>query len=501
MMAAPITYIFTGERVDLTAAAAAWYFPANPTVSVEQITKLAAALGVTGDVIELSADKGSGWMVGSTDYTGPSLTVSKDAMLSWWYSPGPGDAGMVECSVSAVDPQATQAGSASEPAVEPGTDPGTDPAATVGGSTESTFVEVPMEICTPSAPANVPTKEQAEQKARDLFAALGMPSDALEFETYADEWSANVTAYNLIEGSRGVSMGVGFGGEGVLQWASGSLATAQRGGDYPRIGIDAAIERLNDQSSWIYAGVGGGGLLRSTDSGTATAEPAIGWQDTEPVGNEAPAPPATDVAVASDEMPIDRMPIDCVGGPAVDCAPIEIEPMTIELSNPRPSLEMIWDADGTIWLLPGYAFDSADGGWYSVIAIDDSFINIEQPVALPEPAPLPVETIVVVPGETSPPVPEPIVDTVPAVPAPDAAACPEVVIPTDVTQPGASVESGAGYIGLCIADAQRLAEATGYEVRVARQDGEDLAVTLDLRGNRYNVAVVNGVVTEILSVG
>ena len=76
---------------------------------------------------------------------------------------------------------------------------------------------------------------------------------AYEFETYADEWGANVTAYLLLDGMRtSMTVSVGFGAEGAITWASGFLGTAERGADYPRIGIEAAVQRLNDQSSsWM----------------------------------------------------------------------------------------------------------------------------------------------------------------------------------------------------------------------------------------------------------
>ena len=40
---------------------------------------------------------------------------------------------------------------------------------------------------------------------------------------------------------------------------------------------------------------------------------------------------------------------------------------------------MIWDADNTIWLLPAYTFGTADGGLYTVIAVDDAFIQQADP--------------------------------------------------------------------------------------------------------------------------
>jgi hypothetical protein len=69
---------------------------------------------------------------------------------------------------------------------------------------------------------------------------------------------------------------------------------------------------------------------------------------------------------------------------------------------------MMWADDGTIWLLPGYTFQSTDGGIYSVLAVPDEFVQQAQPDLLPLDT-LPVDTVVIdtVPVDTVP------LDTVP----------------------------------------------------------------------------------------
>jgi hypothetical protein len=56
-------------------------------------------------------------------------------------------------------------------------------------------------------------------------------------------------------------------------------------------------------------------------------------------------------------------------------------------------------------------------------------------------------------------------------------------------------------VGLTEQEAAAAAEALDWELRVTRIDGEDQVVTLDLRENRVNVAVVDGEVTEVLDIG
>jgi hypothetical protein len=51
------------------------------------------------------------------------------------------------------------------------------------------------------------------------------------------------------------------------------------------------------------------------------------------------------------------------------------------LTSVKPDLTMQWATDGTVWLLPAYTFGSADSGQYTVIAVDDAYI--QQPAAEP----------------------------------------------------------------------------------------------------------------------
>jgi hypothetical protein len=136
----------------------------------------------------------------------------------------------------------------------------------------------------------------------------------------------------------------------------------------------------------------------------------------------------------------------------------------------------VWAADGTVWLLPGYAFTGADGMMANVLAVEDQYLEQAEPEVLPEvvplPAPMPAETAV--PGTDGVGEPVPVVD---------------------------AGFDGSTLVGLTVDEASKLAEASGWTVRVAREDGVDLAVTMDYRDNRFNVAVEAGVVTEVVSIG
>jgi hypothetical protein len=481
MMAAYIEFLYSGDITDLTAPAASWFFDPNTVPTADQIASLAAALGVEGEVHELGADMGGGWLVGSPDYTGESVTVSPDALQSWWYNPGYTETmAMPACEypVDAVSVESAPPDATTQELYPPG-DPAGD------------FSDAPIAPCPqPEPPVNVPTADEAKAMTIAMFEAMGIAVDSYDFETYADEWSANVTGYLTLDGVRtNVSISAGYGAEGVLSWASGFLATPQRGDDYPRIGIDAAVQRLNDQQGMIYPMARGANDVgyaeagqASTGAGVATATAVVDEAEQAPLPSDVPAvcDPAADCVVETvpGEVPVDTMPVEVPIG-TIPFETMPVEPFVVTLTNAHASLEQVWAADETVWLLPGYAFDSTDGGMYSVIAIDDKFMEVAEP--LPVPAPLPVE---------SSPVVEPPASIEPQPPVPGSS--PDV----------ADIEEVAKLVvGLTEAEATDVATANGWTLRVGRQDGVDLALTMDYSPTRFNIAVDNGVVTEVISQG
>lgn len=451
MMPMSITYVYDGEQLDLTGPAASWFFAPGAVPTADEVLAVATAFGVAGEVRELPADQGGGWIVGSDDYSEASVRVGTDAVTSWWYNAPASAFGPAAepCEVTETDPAAA-----------PDSIPTTDPAGEALPRCEE-----------PQPPSGVPTAAEAEARARAMLTALGLDPAGYRFETYADEWGAGVTAYLLVEGiETNLSVSVGYGAEGVVTWAGGFLAEPQRGADYPRIGIDAAITRMNDQSGWLY-GVSARGVI---DAGVAV--------DTEvATANEtAAAPPAgdaDDTTVPATDVLVDP-PIDCSDA-ATDCMPVDLEPITVTLSGARPSLEQVWAADGTVWLLPGYAFDAADGGRYTALAVEDQYLQIAEPPV----DSVPVESLPVDTGATPEPAPAP---------APE---------PGDPGSDGTDVPAAIDVVGLTVDEASRIASETGWSIRVVREDGADLAVTADYSETRINVATEAGIVTEVLSIG
>jgi hypothetical protein len=77
----------------------------------------------------------------------------------------------------------------------------------------------------------------------------------------------------------------------------------------------------------------------------------------------------------------------------------------------------------------------------------------------------------------------------------------------EVTDPGSPPDAAAEavcigpneellpeYVGLSLDDATERAEGQGFSVRVVGEDGECFAITMDLRDDRVNLELVDGVV-------
>jgi len=383
-----------------------YQYPANPALEPEVVAQLAQAFGVDGEPVPGGGPTVDGvrWRIGPDDGSAPSLTVSDDAQLNFNYSP-------------AWDQSGTSVGCA-EPVSSDGT---------VG---ESACSE-------PVPPVNVPTAEEAEKLVTDLLVQLDQNPEDFEFDTYADEYSASVTAWSELDGVRSpVAWGFGYGENGALQWMNGVLATPVAAGPYPLIGIDEALVRLDEQANWYRGGV--------YMDDMATTEPS-------------PLPPET--LPVPDDKPVEIAPVDT----------IPVEPMVATLVDVKADLWWAFDDDGSVWLLPAYSFTTSDDGIFTVPAVTDEFLVIVEPL-VGEPLPLPV------------PVEEPV----------DPATEPPVsVVEADTS----------GVEGLGVPEATDVLGSRGLTLRVVRDDGVDLAVTADFSSSRVNVAVDAGIVTGVVSIG
>ncbi len=421
-----------------------YQYPPGAQAAEDQVRALAAALGVVGDPVRGGGMQVDGvqWRIGPDDGSAPTLVVSDDPQLSWYYSPAwLEDSGRTTECVIAADGGGVREMDAVDP-VDPVEPDAPDSATT---DAPASVEPIPVEECSePQPPAGVPTAGEAESLARTFLSAIGVDPASVRFEVFADEWFATVDARPAFDGVPApMSWYLGYGGDAELQWAGGALATPVPTGPYPLIDLDAAIARLTDQQAmW----------------GSIAVEPAL--------VDPAMVDPATDPATG-EPVP---MP--------------EPERIVATLVDVRADLWWVWEDDGSIWLLPAYTFIDTEGGFHTVAAVTDEYLQIVEPEVVEEPAP--VETV---PPETVP------VETVPVETVP-----PETV-PVE-TVPGATVPvETADLVGLTVDAATALSAERGLTIRIVEIDGVSQDVTDDLVSPRVNVAVEADVVTEVVSLG
>ena len=380
-----IVYRFAGQLPAFGSSGPSWSMAADQTVAPTRVSQIAAAFGATGEVKQLPADQGGGWQVGSQDGKTPNLTVVADGPLSWYYNPVMSSAG----------------------------------AGATCGSNETGYPSVPsdsaVEPCPPvSPPAGVPTKDAALATATALFAKAGIDTRGETLVVTADEWTATVTASIQLDGHRTqLTNQISFGAEGAVSAASGFLAVPQPNATFPIVGTAAALQRLNDQSErWMTAfGTLGDVAARGGAPAVAPLLPA-------PVAVTAVAPstctPMVNGVGKSDAVPadsIDSMMCPLSPGIAATVPPgtpsgavrsdAPVAPIEITLTGVRIDMKSIYDADGTVWLLPTYVFTSNDGGEYSVVGIADQYLQNDGSTQKPGPIPA-VGTAVVGSAAVSP---------------------------------------------------------------------------------------------------
>ena len=448
-------YVFeVGEGLPaLPTNSTGYHFPAGVDVDATEVARVADALGVEGEPVEVPSDAGNPttWRVGPDDGSAPALFVSNDGQLSWSYSIAWATAAFEGCGVSGSE------GSVTGSVVEGDAATGVAVAETAPADDAPAPDQLPaIEECpTPEPPAGVPTADDAATKTNELLTALGEDPAAFELETFADEWSASVTAYTTLDGVRWPSgYGFGFGAEGALQWASGTLADPVATGPYPLIDVDTAIARLADQNGmWGYGGV------------DVLAVDARETVDAGETGAAAPDEVARD-RTTDDEQ---TMPIDDGSIPPTP------EPIVATLVDVKADLWWVWDTDSSVWLLPAYTFTDTAGNAFTVPAVTDEYMIVVEPTIDSEPVPAePLDPVVVDPPTSDP--------------------------ATSGVAPGDPAVLDQ-FVGVPLPEFEDVAKRYGFTTRVARQDGVDLAGTADFSESRVNVAVEGDVVTEILSIG
>ncbi len=400
--------------------------------STDSLNALKAAFGVTKDFVAQDATQGGGYLAGNYDGTTATLYVGSDAMRYWSYSPAWDQSSMSSSGCVMVDPPIASDA--------PTIDPAAPTIAPDGG------------VCAePVAPENVPTKAEAEALFAKTISALGVKSNDLILDSYADEWGANVTGYLKIDGVRSpLSWSIGYGADAAITWASGVFADVQDGASYPRIGTAAAIERLNSQQAGNWGGPMVRGGFAYDTAATSDVEAAV---TTEPATSDVP----------TSDMAAETYPVTDAPAPEIQ---------EVSIIGVEEELVTLYGADGSIYLVPGYTFIAAEdeygyAGRYTVSALPDEYMQVADAV------------------DAVPATDVPVPDTAVA-PAVDPAVDPDMSVAQDVAD---------SVLGMSEAEATKTVEAKGLSVRVGSRDGEDFPLTMDYRTDRVTLTVIADKVT------
>ncbi|TFD03221.1 hypothetical protein E3T28_03860 [Cryobacterium sinapicolor] len=269
--------------------AQAYAYDPRSASSTDKVTALAAALGI-GPSVEL---RDGSWVAGPQDGSAPSLSVSLDGMLSFYFQ-----------------------------------NPEMNPWQCEGD-----------QVCEPTG--QPPSEDAAIGALRALLAAAGRDPAAFEFTSQVWEGSPTRTAEAkpVIDGQQLDQGWVLEMAEGGVVNATGALSDVVALGMYPVVSEQEGFERLSDPR---FSGAPTTLPIALRDQASTTEE----WvAPTEP--------PATPVAGTSVSWPVNK----------------------VEIVSAQLGLTSQWQPDGSVLVVPAYAFTDAEGGTWSVLAVEESMLD------------------------------------------------------------------------------------------------------------------------------
>lgn len=348
------------------------------------LSTAADALGLDGEATEAtySSPDYPSYVVGPEDGSGPSLVLSWSGTGNWWYN----DPTAYPAQVCTQVPLVLEDGTTSTETYE-----------------ECTQPEIP------ASESLAPGVDEARELAAGIFAETGFEVDASDIRVTADAGQTVATAGLTVDGvATALEASVGWSPLGKIAWASGHSIDVVARGDHGTVSAASAVDRLDD---WRWYGAAGpdytaGAIAFAADSGIAlkSAEPT-----TDPATDPATEPGADPAAEPSTEpAPADPTPTEAPAEPApttepapdgdtVDPGIVEPDPMptpetvTVTLEKGEATLLLMWDAQGNAWLVPGFAYENPEQGfWTSVVSLVEGVIALPEPIEV-EPLPAVVD--------------------------------------------------------------------------------------------------------------
>lgn len=195
-----------------------------------------------------------------------------------------------------------------------------------------------------------PSESEASAYALELFERLGYTGNMDQVSIYRDEWGTSVTASEIVAGQRiALDWSMYWSGNGEIAYVGGHSARAVEVGEFATISPTDAVERLADWR-WFGSAPTDGVPWMSARSYSVGGD-AIALEESEPSDEPLPTPTVMDLII----------------------------------TEAVPQMLMVWDSNGSAWLVPGYVM-TGDGGWpMAVISLIDGVIELPEPTSI-EPA-------------------------------------------------------------------------------------------------------------------
>jgi hypothetical protein len=229
-------------------------------------------------------------------------------------------------------------------------------------------------------PELLPSRAEAVAKAIEVFNATGLDVTEADLRVYQDDWGMSIMSSLKVDDiETNIEWYIGWSSTGQISYAGGQSVEAQEMGSFNTISAVSAVDRISD---WRWSG-------SPPSSFYEKYQPVIGIYDTSPsVRGVEPSPEeagssaegSSGEAATSDETvePSDGSGILVDPMAPEETAPPVPEVVELEVLEAVATRLTIWDANGDVWLVPGYVLVNSQGWFNAVISL------IEGIIALPE---------------------------------------------------------------------------------------------------------------------
>ena len=287
------------------------------------LTKLAKVFGIAGDVFEAeySQPEYPVFLIGSKDGSAPSASINWSGTGSWWFN----------------DPSAYPSPKCKDWAT-----------ADDGAEYCSNYEEQK------STPGSLPAKDKILSAAVEMFNKTGLKVTAGDIKVDVSEWGASASASLQVDGAdTPIEWYMNWGPNGKLGNVSGNSVRFEEKGTLDTISEKASVARMGD---WRYSGQIASSL----------------WNKYAP-----PVKTGNSGAIAYDApMEVSASPKPETGK---DSTP---EPIIVTVNEAHAVSVLIWDKNGSAWLVPGYVL-VGDQGWLTpVFALEDGVVALPDPVTI-----------------------------------------------------------------------------------------------------------------------